>query len=223
MPITSPAARSTRGFVLESLRERILGGELAAGQQLRQENLGADYAVSAATVREALRQLESDGLVVHYPNRGVFVVEITASEMTGVLLPLRLHLERYAFDESARHGRDRLFTVLDECVERMRRAAAQDDLRGVTEADVAFHRAIIDAAGSVQTLQLWDSIQWRLRVQFQRLGDPQRRLEGIVEEHVELLAVLRSTDTAAAHQALEEHIVGSAQALLDDRIGAESI
>lgn len=214
MPPSTPAARSTRGYVVELLREAILDGRLQPGDQLRQDRLAADFAVSAAPVREALRQLESDGLVVHHANRGAFVSSITESEIVGVLLPLRLHLERYAYDQASIQVHDDLVGRLEDLVDLMRAAASGGDLRGVTEADVAFHRAIVDAADSTQTLQLWDSIQWRLRMQFQRLGDPASRLPDIADEHAALLTVLRSNDATAVHRALEEHIVHAAEQLI---------
>lgn len=221
MHLTTHAARSTRAYVAETLREAIITGELKPGQQLRQDQLSAEFVASAAPVREALRQLESEGLVVHFSNRGSFVAEITERELREVLLPLRLHLERYALDRATESGHERLCDQLDEVVAEMDFAAKHGDLRAVTEADVRFHRTLVDAAGSTQTSQIWGSIQWRLRVQFHRLGDPAQRLHRITDEHATLLKVIRGGETESVHAALEEHIVLAAEKLLNAYSGTE--
>jgi DNA-binding GntR family transcriptional regulator len=209
------ATRSTRGYIAETVREAIITGELQPGQPLRQDQLSADFGASAAPVREALQQLESEGLVVRVANRGSFVAEITERELREVLLPLRLHLERYALDRAIESDRDRLCERLADVVSQMDTAARRGDLRAVTEADVQFHRTLVDAADSPQTSQIWRSIQWRLRVQFHRLGNPARRLNLITEEHATLLETIRGGDTGTIHAALEEHIVLAAHKLLD--------
>ncbi|WP_037063594.1 GntR family transcriptional regulator [Pseudonocardia acaciae] len=213
--MTHDGPRSTRGYVAGALREAIITGELPPGHQLRQDQLSADFRSSAAPVREALRQLESEGLVVHYANRGSFVAEITEDELRNVLLPLRLHLERYALDRAVERDRARLCDELDQVTAEMRAAADRADLRAVTEADVRFHRTLVDAAGSAQTSQLWGSIQWRLRVQFHRLGEPAHRLHSITDEHITLVKAIRDDGRDHLHRALHEHIVTAAETLLD--------
>ncbi|MGO1050129.1 GntR family transcriptional regulator [Crossiella sp. CA198] len=214
MRLTNHGTRTTRTYIAETLREAIITGELPPGEKLRQDQLGAEFGVSAAPVREALAQLESEGLVVHAPNRGSFVAEITERELREVLAPLRLHLERYALDRAVESGRDKLCDQLAEVVAQMDAAARRADLRAVTEADVRFHRTLVEAGGSPQTSQLWGSIQWRLRVQFQGLGDPARRLHRITEEHAVLLEVIRAGDADARYAALDEHIVQAVATLL---------
>ncbi|WP_084468746.1 GntR family transcriptional regulator [Nocardiopsis trehalosi] len=213
MPL-SDTPRSTRAHVAAALREAILAGELPPGARLHQDRLRHDHDVSAAPVREALRQLETEGLVVHRPNRGVFVADVSPRELRDVLLPLRLHLERYALDRAVARDRAGLCGRLAPLVDRMARAAARGDLRGVTEADVEFHRTLVAAADAPQTAQLWGSIQWRLRVQFHRLGAPEHRLDAITEEHAVLLEAIRDGDTATRHAALRAHIVDAAERLL---------
>jgi len=70
----------TASTIAESIRDAILRGELKCNQQLRQDKIAAEYGVSKIPVREALFQLEADGLVTFYPNRGAFVSELTVAE-----------------------------------------------------------------------------------------------------------------------------------------------
>lgn len=215
MRLPTSAARSTRAYVAEALREAIITGELASGAQLRQDQLSAEFGASAAPVREALRQLENEGLVVHYANRGAFVAEIDERELREVLLPLRLHLERYALDRVLESGRKGLCEQLRTVVDEMDAAAKRGEVRAVTEADVRFHQTLVEAAEAPQTRQIWGSIQWRLRVQFHRLGDPALRLDRITEEHANLLRAIQEGEPEAVHAALEEHIVQAAEQLME--------
>ncbi|GAB2737899.1 GntR family transcriptional regulator [Salinifilum aidingensis] len=209
------AARSTRGFVVDSLREAIVEGRLPAGSRLGQDQLRAEFATSAAPVREALRQLESEGLVVHYPNRGSFVTEVDAHELRGVLLPVRLQLEQHAARHAIAHAATAFWDGLAEIVHAMRSAADHGDLRAVTETDVRFHRTLISEAHSVHATHIWSGIESRIRMQFHILGRPQHRLHSIAEEHEQLLDELRSGDRSRADDALREHIVDAAEQLLD--------
>lgn len=87
--------RSTPGLVADGIRLAILRGQLAPGQVLRQEELAKQFGLSRAPVREALRQLETEGLVVSYPNRGTVVAELSPEDIEEVFL-IRITLETTA-------------------------------------------------------------------------------------------------------------------------------
>ncbi|GAB3291012.1 GntR family transcriptional regulator [Parasphingorhabdus pacifica] len=163
----------------------------------------------------ALRQLESEGLVVHYPNRGSFVTEIDSRELRGVLLPIRLQLEQHAAHHAIAQATATFWKELIEIVDGMYAAADRADVRALTEADVQFHRTLINEAHSVHAAHIWSGIESRVRMQFHSLGQPQRRLHSIADEHRQLLHELRSGDHARADEALREHIVDAAEQLLD--------
>ena len=75
------------------LREAIVSGKLKPGTQLKQNEVGKKFECSPGPVREAMRDLESEGLIEHFPNRGVFVTKITKEEYLEMLLPARVVLE----------------------------------------------------------------------------------------------------------------------------------
>jgi DNA-binding GntR family transcriptional regulator len=227
--VLSPTSR--RQQVADLLREEIITGELAPGQQLKQDTLCAEFASSPAPVREALRQLESEGLVVHRPNHGVFVAEITEDDLLGLLLPVRLAIESHAVPRAAARlhaegvgerggsgkgggGEGGGFGELEAIVAAMRAAAARGNLALVNELDVRFHDLTVQMSGSVQALQLWRSVQPRIRAQIYRLAPRHADLAEIVLEHSELLDALRVGDPGMLRELLTEHIIGSARQLL---------
>jgi DNA-binding GntR family transcriptional regulator len=165
-------------------------------------------------VREALRQLESEGLVEHFPNRGTFVLDVSEEELSRVLIPVRIVLESEAFKRTARNLSDHDVMRLETHIADMEAGAAKADMGLINEADHRFHEYVLAASGLRHTLQLWRSISPRLRVQFARLAPRHERLSDIAEEHRALLHALRFGDPASIDDALEEHISQSAQELL---------
>lgn len=205
---------SRRGQIVSALREAIVRGDIPPGTQLKQDELSVHFRSSPAPVREALRQLESEGLVEHYPNRGVFVSEVSEEELFAVLLPVRLLVEEYAMRRTSEHLSPELLAQLEEQVVQMERGAIRRDLPAINEADVRFHELTVAASGSYHTIQLWRSVLPRIRVQFYRLAPRHRNLKDIAAEHRALLECLTSGDQRAIEAALREHIVGTSSSLL---------
>ncbi len=193
--------------VAEVVRAAILSGELVPGFQLKQDELRAEFGVSPTPIREALRQLESEGLVTHYPNRGAFVASVSGDELLGVLLPVRLILERYAVTKALSEGGADLLEELGHVVTVMQEAAANGERGAVYEADVAFHELLVVSSGAPHTLQLWRAVQPRIRVLMYQLGPRHRTLDEIPAEHLELLEALKRNDPDQLDRVFESHIV----------------
>ncbi len=204
---------SRRQQVADLLREAIVSGALAAGEQLKQDQLGQELGVSPGPLREAMRQLESEGLVALHPNQGVFVTEVSAEELFGVLLPVRLVLERYAVSRAAARLTEDDFAGLDRLVRVMDDGARQGSPATVNEADLRFHELTVTASGSVHATQLWRSVLPRIRVHIYRSAPRHRTLQEIPAEHRELLSALRTRDPSVIGAALEQHIIGAARTL----------
>ena len=206
---------SRRQQVLDVLREEVVTGVRKPGEQLKQDVIASEFGVSPGPVREALRHLESEGLVQHIPNYGVYVADLTAGELTSLLLPVRLAIETYAVPLAARRLRTDRLDELERLVERMDEGVRNSDLALVNDLDVRFHEITVEAAGSLHALQLWHSVQPRIRALIYRLAPRHQVLEEIPQEHRLLLAAIRAEDEDSLRKALEEHIIGSAAQLLD--------
>lgn len=207
---------SQRKYVTNTLREAIIFGELKPGTQLKQDDLAEKFGCSPAPVREALRDLESEGLVEHFHNRGVFVTNISNEEIVEVLLPVRLVLEKYALHNSAHKFTHGVIDNLNEQLELMRAGAKQNDIRMVNEADVKFHVITMEVASTNQTLQLWKSVLSRIRLEFYRIG-PSPSLADQVVEHEKLLDAILRGNQKTLDKVLEEHIIGSVLSRLNKK------
>lgn len=209
---TEPVSR--RGQIVVALREAIVTGQIPSGAQLKQDEIGALFHASPGPVREALRQLVSEGLVEHYPNRGAFVSRIPADELLQVILPVRLVAESYAMKKVARDLKPELLQRLSAQILAMDRGAERDDLAEVIEADVRFHQIVMAAADSYHVTQLWESVLSRMRVHLYRLGPRHGSLREVPEEHRQLLAALQTGDPQVIDAVLREHIIEVSSALL---------
>lgn len=212
LAVAAPAVSSRRHQIADWLREQIVKGSLLPGAQLKQDVLAAHLGASPGPVREALRQLESEGLVHHIPNRGAFVASVSPEELLGVLLPVRLAIESFAIEMAS--ADPEVIAELERLVAKMGEAAAVDDLDQLNELDVSFHEAIVRSAHSEHALQLWTSVQPRIRMQIHRLARRHASPFAIPEEHRSLLDAMINADATGRAAALDEHIMCSARDLL---------
>jgi DNA-binding GntR family transcriptional regulator len=191
--------------VTETLRLAIIAGRFAPGERLIESVLSTELGTSRGPVREALRQLENEGLVMSFPYRGAVVLGVSDDEVHEVLIPIRLTLERSSFARALEKMTDNDFAELGKQIWLMEQAGKANDLLKLVEADLAFHEIVILASGQLHTLQIWRTIEPRIRAYFYRY-ERFRSFEETVEEHRTLLAALQTRDPAIALEQLELHI-----------------
>jgi DNA-binding GntR family transcriptional regulator len=192
-------------LVVEHLRSEILTGRYEPGERLIETAISEELDTSRGPVREALRQLEHEGLVVSVPYRGAVVLEVSDEEVQEVLIPIRLTLESFSFQKALELMTDDDFAELGKQLWIMEEGARRSDLQQVVEADLRFHELVIAASGRPHTMQVWRSIWPRIRNYFVRYGRF-RELDSIVAEHRELLEAMRSGDRKWMLDVLERHI-----------------
>lgn len=191
--------------VVEALRSAIISGRFAPGERLIEARLSRELGTSRGPVREALRQLENEGLVMSFPYRGAVVVGVSDEEVHEVLIPIRLTLERYSWALALDELTDDDFAELGKQIWLMEQAGKADDLLKLVEADLAFHEIVISASGQLHTVQIWRTIWPRIRAYFYRY-ERHRNFEDTVREHRELLDALQTRDPGVVLAQLERHI-----------------
>jgi DNA-binding GntR family transcriptional regulator len=206
LPQIAPASMRRRAS--EVLRSAIVNGQLVPGDRLKETDLAERFGISRAPVREALRELEHEGLVVSLPYRATEVVGISQEEVTEVLVPIRITLETFAFRKALPLLTDADFAALEQLVGTMRAAGKRADLDALAEADVRFHEVMIERSGQHHCAQLWRSIEPRVRAYFRRDASAHARADAdeVAEEHQELLHAIRQGDETQLVATLERHI-----------------
>jgi DNA-binding GntR family transcriptional regulator len=214
MPPESAIPRqSLFSAVANKLRDQIIRGEIAEGTQLRQDAIATQYQVSKIPVREALRQLEAEGLVIIVPNRGAVVPVLPPGDIEE-LFSIRCLLEPEVLKRSIPHLTEEDFSqaeaILKTFVNELRR---DDRVSGWGRLNWEFHATLYSKANQPRFMATIRNIN--------NSGERYTRLQlylthGIKranEEHHRLLELCRERDVAAACKLLREHIEYAGQSL----------
>ena len=157
---TAAGPRSAVELACDALRARILSGQLTQGTHIAEQSLADALGVGRATLREALRVLEHDGLMVHVPRAGTKVVTLTLQDAYEIVT-LREHLEELAIVHGIPADPDRL-AALDATVQQLERSAAAGDEENAVPDSLTFHRAFIDLAGHSRLTAAFGTILYPL-------------------------------------------------------------
>ena len=198
---------SLRERAITALRDAIIWGRFEPGHRMVEEDLSKQLGISRGPIREALRQLENEGLVVNYPYRGAEVVSVSEAELREVLLPIRLTVERFAFRHALPKLAEADFATLRAVVETMRQEGAAGNLVAAVEADLRFHEFILDRSEQPHCVQLWRTILPRVRTYFYRWGPLHPTPTNIADEHQELFDTLVTHDIDQVLTLLDKHIL----------------
>ena len=190
-------------IVLRTLREAIIDGRLAPGEAVVEAQLSRQLGVSRAPLREALRSLENEGLIVSVPWRGSFVAPLTERSVTELQAFRRL-IEVFAAEQVLASDRSDVAS-LDALVAEMERCAETNDLDCLNEADVRFHTRIVEMSDNALLLDVWRSyvspIRRALALRNRANSDP----VSIVAMHRSLVAAFRAGDLDAIKTCYRTH------------------
>jgi len=188
--------------VANVLREAIADGSLAAGTALRQDELAERFGFSRMPIRDALRQLDAEGLVQIHPTKGAHVAGMDASEIREIFL-LRELLESEALRLSLPGIGER---KLDEAADVLRRIDSEPDVGRWGALNRVFHLALYSACGNARLLSLIEAhhnaADRYVRILLSNLNYRGRSQA----EHHELLAACRKRDAEAAVAVLKQHL-----------------
>jgi DNA-binding GntR family transcriptional regulator len=159
-------------------------------------------------VREALRELESSGLVVARKHSGVFVRQLASPEIRD-LYQMRALLDGFAGKQAAqRTGTDNaaLLGVLDDSISAMKEAASQHDVQRYYGENLRFHWAIVEAAGNQSLTETYRGIVQKLHLSRLKNLAHDTGMQASIAEHMEIVSALRQGDPERCNQLLCEHV-----------------
>jgi DNA-binding GntR family transcriptional regulator len=208
--------------ITDHLRDGILSGQFAPHSPLRIDALATQFNVSHMPIREALRRLESEGLLDTVPNRGARVVEVTPAFVADIF-DLRTLIEAFMARRAAERINPAQLAELQVLQGRYEAAAQNEDVTAALAANRAFHVAINTIAGNRDGSLILDR-HWRLISALWRVyGYQAARFEGVISDHRQLLAALAEHDGDGAAALSAAHSTRAKQTLLKrmrDQLGA---
>jgi DNA-binding GntR family transcriptional regulator len=195
--------RTAPEVVADALREAIHRNEYAPGEQLHQEEIAQKFGISRIPVRDALRQLQAEGLVDLYPNRGAFVSDPSPEELREVF-HLRILLETYALRLAVGRYTAEDLTRCRELLERLEQTRERAEW---SRGDHAFHAALYAPCGQTRTLGLIENLRGSVNRFYFLHFSPEQNGATNDQEHRRLLAACERGDGLEAVALLEAHLM----------------
>lgn len=203
-----------RDVVFNTLRQAILRGDLKPGERLMEIALANKLGVSRTPVREAIRKLELEGLVLMIPRRGAEVAQITEKSLRDVL-EVRSALEELAVELACERMTEQGLADLNNAARAFKRIVGQNDITAVAEADVAFHDVIYMATDNQRLIALLNNLReqmYRYRVEYLKKKECHPQL---LAEHQEIIDAISKGEVERAVEATCRHIENQVQAVSD--------
>ncbi|MBI5109891.1 MAG: GntR family transcriptional regulator [Rhodocyclales bacterium] len=198
--------------VAERLRTRIFAHELQPGAWIDEQALAVEYGISRTPLREALKVLASEGLVVLKPRRGCYVTELSEQDIDEVF-PVMALLEGRVAEEAARRITSADFARLEAIHADLEKHAAANNADRFFEANQRFHTALQDIAGNRYLAQLIDDARKVIKLTRRDSLRLEGRLKQSLAEHREILDALRDKDAERARQHMHDHLMSGRNAL----------
>ena len=192
--------------VAQKLRLEILTGSIKPGEKLYEQDLSSLMKTSRGPVRDALIQLEHEGLVVREPNRTATVVCMTAEDVEEVS-SLRLCLEQLSLRYVINKAKDEDIARLEDSVQRLRACLKQHfNLAEAVDLDLQFHEEFVRASKHKHLLAMWQSIKMQIWfLIFTRNSFNYREFEAALKNHEDLLVAVRDRDLLRGTGIIQRH------------------
>ena len=194
-----------RDVVFNTLRQAIITGEFAPGERLMEIALANRLGVSRTPVREAIRKLELEGLVVMIPRKGAEVAKITEKDLRDVL-EVRSSLEELAAELAAERMNDEVKEKLEKALKEFEEAIESDDNAAIADSDVDFHDVIFEATGNARLIQIINNLREQMyRYRLEYVKDTEYHTV-LLNEHRELAKAMVEGRKEDARKIMKRHI-----------------
>lgn len=199
---------SLRGRVFNKIREDILSGKYSQNEELKENSIGIELGVSRTPVREALRQLELEGLVNIIPNKGAYVNGISEKDIHDIYI-IRSYLEGLCAKWACEHIKQEQIDELEETVYLSEFHAKKDHHDQIVELDNKFHQLIYEASDSkILDHVLSDFHHYVQRIRKITLAS-ETRAANSNKEHTAILEAIKQRDGEKAEKLAHEHIMNT--------------
>lgn len=203
-PAASPGLADT---VTEQIRSIIVAGRLGPGERLRENQLAAALEVSRGPIRDALLQLEREGLVVRRRNRGAVVAHLSREDLDEVFA-LRLAIEPFVSVWAARNSTEEDWAEMAACIETFAHLDTSVTVSEAAEIDLRFHDVVYRASAHTRVARLWQDL--RSQVSFFMLARTYVQESDfasiMVRSHQQLLDAIRGRDEERARDEAVAHV-----------------
>ena len=196
-------ARTIPEQIAEHLRQDIISGVLEAGKPLREQEIAERFGVSRGPIREVFRQLAQQGLLELEPNKGARVAQALNPEVRSLIVELRRKLEVFILSNCFEQITEENIQVWETILADIQEACQRGAKVALTNLDLRFHEAIIQACDDRGLFTVWQTITLRMSMRYRRHGN----LMESYYEHKRIVDAIRAGDKAEAIAALEANLL----------------
>lgn len=209
-----PVARqSTAELIAAQLRSAIMYGVFAPGTQLGEAELAARFAVSRGPLREAMQRLVQEGLLRGERHRGLFVIDLSASDVRDIYLA-RLAIERTSCQLIMSGNRGEAVVRLAEALDNLVTAAVGRDRNAMSDADQAFHQTLVSCSGNTRLERMAQTLLVETRMCLAALQKHYPEPDELVAEHRALVDAISDGDEQQLITLIEAHMLESIDRLV---------
>lgn len=206
---------SIREQTLDTLRDAILAGELKPGDTLTEMDLSKQLGVSRAPIREALRILNSEGLIETVPYHGTTVRRLTKVDIVEIY-SMRILLETFAIEHVIKTNNPEHIKVLRNNYDQMVKAGSENDIKLVNELDRDFHDALIEMSGHSLLMSMWQTVAMKVRQVMALVNRRNEDLTQVARNHLPLIDAIEQGDYKEASRLLKTHISSVGALIAED-------
>jgi DNA-binding GntR family transcriptional regulator len=201
-------------LVYQQLKELIISGKLKPGQRLMEYELARELNISKTPVREAIRELSKEGLLVHESRRKLTVVDFTEQDIREILT-LRAELESFALRIAIPIFTRDDFVELELRVTELQQKEMQEDFPDVRRIDIErIHTFLVEKSGNSRLIQMWKILASQMMVLFQAVEFKSKNHSYSTERHSLLIGLIKEGDTDKACEFIKNHILGNLESII---------
>ena len=202
-----------RDVVFNTLRQAILTGELKPGERLMEIHLANKLGVSRTPIREAIRKLELEGLVVMIPRKGAEVAKITVRDLKDAL-EVRLAIDSLSVKLACERLDENDKTKIKQACVAFREAVKSENVQAIVEGDERFHNTIYRASKNQKLITIAMNLREQVyRYRFEYVKDFSYH-ENLIREHDQITEAILKGDVETAQKIMKEHIYNQEQIVI---------
>jgi len=197
-------SRPLKGVVADEIRNRIIVGALNFGERVSDKDLATELRISRTPVREAILQLQSEGLIVVRPRSGTFVFDLSAEDLREIC-DLRGLFEAGAIRMGG-HQHDRMISALTARVAEAALALEAGNFARCEELDTTFHETLIELSGNKYLIESYRTISDKVCALRSRLPQTRDRIAAAIAQHRRIVDLIAVGQTDAAAEEITLHV-----------------
>lgn len=201
MPIVK---RTYKDQVVEYIYDLILEGTLTSGDQIKESGLASEMGISRAPIREALKELISNGIIEYRPQVGNFITQLSPKEIVDAYIT-RGVLEGYAIMTTYSQFSEEEIEELEGITRIMEKYAQKDNRKMVVQAGDDFHSLLISKSQNIQLIEYTERLSQKLHILFYKFWSKLYTPEEIGNRHFRIIESLRADDPVLIEQIIRDH------------------